>query len=211
MTAVTVSAIVQTMAEEGATTAEAILAAADRVVSGRGPGKLTLTAVAAEAGVSRPTVYRWYPTKSLLLAAMAAHAVEQFDSGLQEVISNHRTPDRRLDAALRYVVTYLDESAAQDPVGVDPGFVLQSLADTLPPHVTSFANLLGDALDELPAVRSGDLARHEAAELFLRFAYSHYLVPHPDPEALLGSLRAMAGLPRGRSGVGQPLQQGVQM
>jgi hypothetical protein len=43
-------------------------------------------------------------------------------------------------------------------------------------------------------VRSGALSREGAAELFLRLAYSHYLVPHADPDALLADLRALAGL-----------------
>jgi hypothetical protein len=32
--------------------------------------------------------------------------------------------------------------------------------------------------------------------VFLRVAYSHYLVPHPDTEELLVSVRALAGLSR---------------
>jgi hypothetical protein len=32
--------------------------------------------------------------------------------------------------------------------------------------------------------------------MFLRLAYSHYLVPHPDPEVLLADVRSFAGLPR---------------
>jgi hypothetical protein len=31
--------------------------------------------------------------------------------------------------------------------------------------------------------------------MFLRLAYSHYVVPHQDPEALLATMRAFAGLP----------------
>jgi AcrR family transcriptional regulator len=182
------------------TTAESIVAAAKRAIAGRGPGRLTLSAVAAEAGVSRPTLYRWFPTKGILLAAIAAYEVEQFDSGLRSVIDAHRAPGRRLDAAIRYVVTYLDDATAADPIGADPAFALQSLADSLPPHVESLARLLGDALDRVPAVRAGDLTREQAAEMFLRVAYSHYLVPHRDPEELLGILRRFAGLARASKG-----------
>jgi hypothetical protein len=56
------------------------------------------------------------------------------------------------------------------------------------------ARVLGDALDELPTVRAGALSGEQAAEMFLRVAYSHYLVPHRDPEALLITLRSFAGL-----------------
>ena len=64
------------------------------------------------------------------------------------------------------------------------------------PQTASFVRLLGDAFETVPAVRQGHLTREQAAELFLRLAYSHYLVPHPDPEVLLANMRSFAGLPR---------------
>ena len=176
------------------TTAETILAAAQRSIRQRGPQKLSLSAVATEAGVSRPTVYRWFPTKTLLLAAIAAHEVEQFDLGLQQLADSYDDPAARFDAALRYLVAYLDETIGPDAISADPAFALQSLADSLGPHIESVARVLGDALDEIPAVRSGALTREQGAEMLLRVAYSHYLVPSPDTEQLLDTLRTFAGV-----------------
>jgi AcrR family transcriptional regulator len=181
---------------EAPTTAEVILAAAQRAIRGCGPAKLTLSAVAAEAGVSRPTLYRWFPTKTVLLAAITAYEVEQFDIGLQALADAHRNPARRLDAALRYLVTYLDDSMGSDSIRADPAFALQSLGDSLGPHIDSLARVLGDALDEVPTVHSRALTREQAAEMFLRLAYSHYLVPDADAEELLATMRAFSGLPR---------------
>jgi len=178
------------------TTSEVILAAAQRTIRDHGSERFSLSAVAAEAGVSRPTLYRWFPTKSLLLGAVAAYEVEQFDIGLQALADAHRDPTRRLDAALRYLVTYLEETVGSDSIQVDPAFALQGLADSLPPHIASVARVLGDALDEVPNVRDGILTREQAAEIFLRLAYSHYLVPHRDAEELLATMRAFAGLPK---------------
>jgi AcrR family transcriptional regulator len=180
------------------TTSEVILAAARRTIRARGPEKLTLSAVATEAGVSRPTLYRWFPTKSLLLGAITAYEVEQFDVGLQALAERHRDPVRRLDAALRYLVTYLEETIGSDSIHVDPEFSLQGLADSFQPHVKSLARVLGDALDEVPTVRAGAVTREQAAEMFLRLAYSQYLVPDPHPERLLATVRAFAALPRRR-------------
>ena len=180
------------------TTSEVILAGARRTIRARGPEKLSMSAVATEAGVSRPTLYRWFPTKALLLGAITAYEVEQFDIGLQRLAEQHRDPARRLDAALRYLVTYLDETLGTDSVHADAEFSLQGLADSLQPHVRSVARVLGDALDEVPTVRSGSSTREQAAEVFLRVAYSQYLVPDRDPEHLLATMRAFAGLPRRR-------------
>jgi AcrR family transcriptional regulator len=177
-------------------TVESILEAARTAIAERGPGKLTLSAVANAAGISRPTLYRWFPTKDDLLAAITTYEEERFDVGLQRVIDANRAPKRRLEAALRYVVNYLDESLMPDPIGVDPEYALKSLATSLSPHVEILARLLGDALLEVPAVRSGALTSEEASEMFLRMAYSHYLVPHPDSDLLLAMMRDFAGISR---------------
>jgi AcrR family transcriptional regulator len=179
-------------------TSSLILEAARRTIRARGPEKLSMSAVATEAGVSRPTLYRWFPTKALLLGAIAAYEVEQFDLGLQELADRNPDPGRRLDAALRYLVTYLDETLGADSIHVDADFALQGLNDSLPSHVTSLARVLGDALDEVPAVRAGQVTHEQAAEVFLRLAYSQYLVPNPDAEDLLVTMRAFAGLPSRR-------------
>ena len=175
--------------------ADLILAAARRAIIAKGPGKLTLSAVAAAAGVSRPTLYRWFPTKADLLAALTESERGQFDRGLRAELDAHRSPSRKLDAALRFLVTYLDGSLGPDPIGVDPAFALRSLGDAIPVQVEAFAELLGTSLDQVPTVGAGILTRAQAAEVFLRVAYSHYLVPHPRPEELLATMRTMAGLP----------------
>lgn len=177
------------------TTSEVILAAALRTIRARGPEKLSMSAVAAEAGVSRPTLYRWFPTKALLLGAITAYEVEQFDLGLRAIAEQQRDPRRRLDAALRYLVTYLEETQGSESIHVDAEFALQSLADSLPAQVRSFTAVLGDALDRVPAVHTRAVTREQAAEIFLRLAYSQYLVPAPDAEELLAVVRAFAGLP----------------
>jgi AcrR family transcriptional regulator len=181
---------------QDSTTAEAIVQAARRALVERGAGKLTMSAVAAAAEVSRPTLYHWFPSKADLLAAVAVHEEGLFDAGLERVVEAHRTPRRQLEAALRYLVTYLDNSPSPDPVGADPEATLRGLATSLRPHADILARLLGDALLEVPAVRVGALSREQAAELFLRMAYSHYLLPHAEPEVLLANMCDFAQISR---------------
>jgi AcrR family transcriptional regulator len=177
------------------TTAEKILEAARRTVRRGGPEKLTLSGVAIEAGVSRPTLYRWFPTRALLLGALTAHETERFDRGLLQLAGAHPDPRARFDAALHYIVAYLDERGGADTItATDAEFALQSMGDSHSAHVASIAGVLGDALEQIPAVAAGALTREQGAEMLLRIAYSQYVVPSGDVDQLLATVRAFAGV-----------------
>ena len=175
--------------------AEAIVDAACRLLAELGSSeRLTLSAVATAAGVSRPTLYRWFATRDDLLEAMALRQESRFYDGLAEALGTERTPAGRLDAALRYLVTYLDETFGSGSMLLEPGFTIRSLAASLAKQRATWVRLVGDALARLPAVRTGELSVDQAAELFLRLAYSHYLIPSPEPETLLQCMRSLTGL-----------------
>jgi AcrR family transcriptional regulator len=178
------------------TTADSIVQAARWTIAQGGPEKLTLSAVASAAGVSRPTLYRWFATKADLLEAITSYEQQQFDAGLAVVIEVQRSPRRRLEAALRYLVTYLDTGTGPNSISADPAFALKSLNESLRPYSTSLARLLDDALLEVPAVQIGALSKEQAAELFLRMAYSHFLLPHTDPEVFLAMMCDFAQISR---------------
>ncbi len=69
--------------EQAQVTRERILDAALRVIA-RGIASLSVPAVAREAGVSTPTVYRHFGTKRDLLAAVYPHAARQ--AGLDQLV-----------------------------------------------------------------------------------------------------------------------------
>ncbi len=176
------------------TSVDAILTATRRVIAERGPERFTMTAVAAAAAVSRPTLYRWFPSKDDLLEALTVHEKELFDSRLQEAVDSQRSRRQRLDAGIRCMVTYLEGLMGPDPIGADPEFAIGSLNRSLAPQTAAFVRILDDAMEAVPAVRLGRLSRTAAGEMILRVAYSHFLIPHPEPEVLLADLWSFAGL-----------------
>ena len=99
-----------------------ILAATFVVLARDGRRKLQLSDVAAEAKVSRPTLYRHFGSKEGLLEAFGLYEQDNFDAGIAAAIAGLSGPDR-LDAALQFIVDFQST------------YSLGSLADTEPEHV----------------------------------------------------------------------------
>jgi len=59
---------------KGPRAAEAIYDTTLRHLAERGYGRLTIEAVAQDAGVNKTTIYRWWPSKAALLRAALIHA-----------------------------------------------------------------------------------------------------------------------------------------
>lgn len=73
-------------------TDEAILAALARAISRVGPARLTLAAVAAEAGIAAPTIAQRFGSKRNLLLAFAAQAPGQLEDSFTRARASHATP-----------------------------------------------------------------------------------------------------------------------
>ncbi len=103
----------------------AILAAAARLIERDGYGRVTMEAIAREAGVSKQTVYRWWPTKAAIvlevLNAGAATIAPLIDTGslstdlrtfLRRTVAGAGGRNSRLLAALM-AATQLDDAFAE--------------------------------------------------------------------------------------------------
>ena len=75
--------------DEGDTTptSDRILDATLAVLGRAGPRRLSLSDVASAAGVSRPTLYRWFPSKEALLEAFGAYGAFQPRAGGRGIAS----------------------------------------------------------------------------------------------------------------------------
>lgn len=180
------------------TTAERILDATLVTLARRGASRLSMSEVSAAASISRPTLYRYYPTKDDLLFALARHEQRRFDEGLMAALATQTTAGGRLDAAIRHLVSFLDAYPGPQLVNAEPAFVLERLRESMPVQTESLERLLGDALCSIPAVRRGDATARDVAAVIVRLAMSHFLLPNGSPDALLRTLRALVGGPEAR-------------
>src|ERR1700753_4379734 len=89
--------------EDDTSTQQRILAATAEVLGHNGKRKLSLSDVAVQAGVSRPTLYRWFASKEDLLSAFSKYERQTFESGMGRATAGSQGTDN-LHAGVRFIV-----------------------------------------------------------------------------------------------------------
>src|SRR5262249_34085504 len=113
------------------TTRERILEATLEVLARSGPRKLSLSAVAATARVSRPTVYRWVPSKKVLLEAFGRYEQREYDDGIADAVAELEG-DARLETVLHFIVEFQHSYSLRRLVDVEPEHVVYQMTRVLP-------------------------------------------------------------------------------
>ena len=164
-----------------ATTSERILDATLEVLARSGARRLSLSDVAATAGVSRPTLYHWFSSKEALLEAFGRYEQQRYDSGIARAVAGLEG-DARLEAVLRFVVEFQHSYSLRRIVDVEPEHVVHQMTRVMP--------IMRDRL--LAHFPSPD--GRVVASVVTRIALSHALIPDDDPALFYAELRHAAGL-----------------
>ena len=122
---------VTSVTETDTSTRQRILAATAEVLGRNGKTKLSLSEVAAQAGVSRPTLYRWFASKEELLSAFSSYERQVFESGLVKATAGLTGADR-LDAVLRFIVEYQHSYSGVRMVDVEPEHTIAQFGGVIP-------------------------------------------------------------------------------
>jgi AcrR family transcriptional regulator len=158
-----------------------ILAATFVVLARDGRRKLQLSDVAAEAKVSRPTLYRYFGSKEGLLEAFGLYEQDNFDAGIAAAVAGLSGPDR-LDAALQFIVDFQST------------YSLGSLAETEPEHVLyQMKRVLPIMHERITRIIPGEPSDIAAAAV-VRIAVCHYMIGGDSSDQFLAELRHAAGL-----------------
>lgn len=166
-------------ADADQSTRERILTATATVLGRHGVTKLSLSEVASEAGVSRPTLYRWFASKRELLDDYAVWERQYYERAVLAATAE-LPPCERLDAALRVIVEYQQSYPGLRMIDIEPEQVIRRLARVIP--------LMRQRLEKLATGNDPALAVATA----VRVAVSHYLVRGDDDEDFLAQLRHAA-------------------
>ena len=176
-------------------TEERILVAALGLIGRRGVRRLGMREIAESAGVSRGTLYRYFPSKDHVLTAAADYDERRFRRGIDDVLASEHDPAQRIGAFMAYAFEFIRSHPARSLFESEPGFVMSFLLDHLPALHGQLVERLGDALDTVPAVAAGVIDRGQLADLIVRLFASSWLIPESDDASLVHSVNRILQIP----------------
>jgi AcrR family transcriptional regulator len=160
-------------------TRQRILAATAEVLGRNGRTRLSLSEVALQAEVSRPTLYRYFGDKRELLDGFVVWERQFYERAVAEATAGLPAGEK-LDAALRVIVEYQQSYPGLRMVDIEPAQVIRRLSRVIP--------LMRERLERLAHGPDASLAVATA----VRVAVAHYLVCSDDGDDFLAQLRHAA-------------------
>lgn len=150
---------------------------------------LGISHVAAEAGVTRPTVYRYFADRDALLAALIARGGLRLATDLRAHIAALSSPEEMAVEAVCFAVDRFQSDPLLRRIWVTTSFDANSIRRFTEPVALSFARQAGDPIVE--AAGWDDAEAAEAIEVLVRFVLSLLTAPgpHQDPTTLRAFLR----------------------
>jgi AcrR family transcriptional regulator len=161
-----------------------------RAIARFGLAKLTVDDVAREAGISRATLYRYFPGRGAVLNAVVRSESDRLRRGLDAALGGTTTLAGALEAVAAFGArAFAGHEALQHLLATEPGAVLPHLcfngadtllgvcADRIAPHLCRFM---------------GPLEARRTGEWLARIVLSYGLAPPPDGAlegAVLGVVR----------------------
>ena len=171
--------------------ADRILDAARRLVFRAGARRVSLSDVAALAGVSRPTIYRYFASKEDLIDAMGRRERRRFTAAMDEAMSGV-VGVARLESAVDVVARFVEAQPPGLLLDLEPTFAHDQMAAALPMIADGLVVVLRRCASEGALAATVDL--RDLAGAIARTALSHYIFPDRDPAAARREIRAAAGL-----------------
>jgi len=169
-------------------TEERILTAALGLIGRRGVRRLGMREIAEAAGVSRGTLYRYFPSKDHVLTGAAAYDAQRFSDGIDQVLAAARTPEERITSFMAYAFDFIRSHPCRPLFESESGFVMSYLLDHLPSLRDELVLRLGDALETVPAVAAGTLGKDQLADVIVRLFASSWIIPETDDASLVQSV-----------------------
>ncbi len=189
------SAKVRRPDRRSAQTIQKIVSAAQQVMQNHGTSNISAREVCEEAGISRGTLYRYFPSMEAVLEAVAQRLRSETDEELTAALAGCRTPNERFTAFLAYTMSNRETARAGQFLHVEPAFVLKYFENSFDHFIARVNGALESVYEAWEADLGAPLDREAISEMMVRYALSETLVPHREGRPPLAMrLRAMVDL-----------------
>ncbi|NBW10205.1 MAG: TetR/AcrR family transcriptional regulator [Caulobacteraceae bacterium] len=160
-----------------AKTIENIVNAAQNVMLNHGTPRITAQEVCDAAGVSRGTLYRYFPSMEAVLEAVVLRLRTETDDELNHAMEGCETPTERFAAFIRYSVSNNETRRGSQFLHVEPAFVLQYFESNFDHFITRVLTALESVFDAWEKDIGTSVDRAAIAEMMVRLALSETVVP----------------------------------
>ena len=173
-------------------TRDRILDGALEAVARHGLAKLEMTDVSAASGVSRGTVYRYFPNRDALVSELAVREGLRFQSEVLAAVERAPAGPARILVVLRHATQHAREHPVlRRLLETDPAFLLRALRAEMPLLRSRFGGVLRPLLADTHLVRSGVASADDLLDWMLRLMVSAFLFPESDREDMAEGLTAV--------------------
>ena len=173
-------------------TRERILDGAASAVARHGLAKLEMSDVSSSSGVSRGTLYRYFPSRDVLLDELARHQAHLFKKRVLRAIEEAPPGPARIQVALEHATRHVREHAGlQRMLETDPALVLGGLRRQFEGLKAEFGALLRPLLEESELVRARVVTADQLLDWTMRIMISGFLLPEKRPDDLAQGLTAV--------------------
>jgi AcrR family transcriptional regulator len=174
-----------------------ILDATMEAISRQGVRNVSMSDVCRFAGVARGTLYRYFPSKEVLLESLGQRTRQQTEDGIRAAAANTDSGEEALVAVINFLTGFAGDSKAAAMLEVEPLFFMDFLRRHMPHYADVVADSLKDYFDELESRLGYKIDRLQCAELLLRLQTSYIFLPDPEPgehllETVLSALNRVA-------------------
>lgn len=181
-----------------------ILEGAASAVARHGLAKLEMSDVSAISGVSRGTLYRYFPNRDALLDELASHEGRLFKERMLAAVEAAPPGAERIRTALEHATRHVREHALlQRLLETDPTFVLGALRAQFPALKRDFGALLVPLLQETEPVRSRIATAEQLLDWMMRIMVSAFLLPDRDADGMAAGLTAVYRILTARLGTAE--------
>lgn len=154
-----------------------ILDATMEAASRQGLSSLSMSDVCRVAGVARGTLYRYFPSKEVLLESLGQRTRQQTALGIQQAAAAAETGSDALLAIINFLKEFAEVSKSKEMLEIEPLFFI----DFLRRHHDYYAEVIAEALaglyDEMDQSLGYTVDRKLCSELIVRLQTSYIFLP----------------------------------